>query len=120
MKTREIKFRAWDETNKIMFTPESQIGHLWSFDCINGIPQSSGILMQYTGLKDKNGKEIYEGDIIGYYMDNELSPECYFISPVEYWASAFKVKHEGWLFLECIESPEVLGNIYENPELLEK
>ena len=52
---REIKFRAWDNRNKIMDIPD----HI-----ANGIDGEKYQIMQYTGLKDNNGKEIYEGDIV--------------------------------------------------------
>jgi len=65
MKSREIKFRAWHEINKNMHPPSSMFeittnGQIYreGFNCTDDY-----ILMQYTGLKDKNGKEIYEGDI---------------------------------------------------------
>ena len=57
---REIKFRVW--LNNQMCYPGNEIAEIY-FDG-NPWDNSSGILMQYTGLKDKNGKEVYEGDIV--------------------------------------------------------
>lgn len=88
--------------------------------CIDGyatpvVPETVG---QYTGLTDKNGKKIFEGDIVYYYM----SPyHVRFI--VEFFDGAFVIKSKG----NHIRSPlyhfcplvEVIGNIYDNPELLE-
>ncbi len=104
---REIKFRAWHKKYKLMiYIPtmnEFSDGIIYPScydirDCI---------LMQYTGLKDKNGKEIYEGDI----LDNE--------EKVKYINGGFDpFCVAGW---ECTTEWEkiiVIGNIYENSELL--
>lgn len=68
---------------------------------------------QYTGLRDKNNKEIYEGDIVKYFYDTP--------SVVEFVQGAFKLKRDccfdTFSYLEG--EVEVIGNIYENPELLE-
>lgn len=135
MKQREIKFRAWDKENGYMFDVG---GIVWSVnnpnshkymerDIFNEDSRSentviehesnSCILMQYTGLKDKNGVEIYEGDII----ERQL------------WTKTFRGKKPNGKSIEKVywreklypgfnifnpETCEVIGNIYENPELI--
>lgn len=79
-------------------------------------------LMQYTGLKDKNGKEIYEGDIVSFNLksDNEGQPNI--IGYIEYQTtfSGYKImSFKGSFALDYnIKDIEVIGNIYENSELL--
>lgn len=73
------------------------------------------ILMQFTGLKDKNGKEIYEGDI----FQDEEDGSCEFVE----WDNEFGGwSTQAWYsvgeFAQAAERLEVIGNIYENPELL--
>lgn len=115
---REIKFRAWDKENKIM------IDHFYLFDDIftsNGqlamySRKEDWVVMQYTGLKDKNGKEIYKGDIVrsievigdelGDYTE-ELKQEVFFNGCAFY--PVCTAPSENW---------EVIGNIYENSNLL--
>ncbi len=109
---REIKFRAW-EKNEEMMQP------VISIDWDNRTVQMSGldgeslwgshfdqvILMQFTGLKDKNGKEIYEGDIVK--MGQTLTSV--------YW----DLKNTQWVNIPLEENKrEVMGNVWENPELL--
>jgi uncharacterized phage protein (TIGR01671 family) len=73
---------------------------------------------QYTGLKDKNGKEIYEGDIVDFVDDGEC------IGVVEYDAPEFYLNADatnwGAMYLERTRCQRVIGNIHENPELLEE
>ena len=92
---------------------------------INGndlIKESPYVVQQYTGLKDKNGKEIYEGDILTYY--NKYSDKIYtqIVKWDQMWAGfgLFEkdnkwCKESDWVKIANIE---IIGNIYENPELL--
>ena len=132
--SREIKFRAYDYEKKRMefnVTPDpSRFAHLW-VDCgisgehRDGSDERYSDLMQFTGLKDKNGKEIYEGDILKstpgwatFFIDDKREH----ISVVEFVGSGFKGNYSGTLYnLDRLDMAytEVIGNIYENPELLE-
>jgi len=106
---REIKFRMWDEIRKIM-CPVTQMNIL----------DDEHVLMQYTGLHDRKGVEIYEGDIMG------TSYKGFEVGVVEFHTGSyvlrgsvkecmFKRTEQGYTLTLC----EVIGNIYENPELLE-
>jgi len=160
---REIKFRAWDKEDKKMWKVVSITESIWG-DCEeahirvcefheNPSKKETDVrmsvdyeLMQYTGLKDKNGKEIYEGDIINYsftdcgevntrvlevYNDgtNFKTREIY----RDYWlekvggilltvhgqlnAHKGKTQYLTDISSSSIYSYEIIGNIYENPEL---
>lgn len=114
--SRSIKFRAWDKISKQMFNiysivyKEDGIHVLldWKSKVTgfreNWLTPNRLVLMQYTGLKDKNGKEIYEGDIVylGGYGNYEV--EFPFIELYE----AETEKDIG----------EIIGNVYQQPELL--
>lgn len=129
---REIKFRAWHKDLKKMF----KIGQItlekgtWNFepndrDFIGmSIPyQPSFVLMQYTGLHDKNGKEIYEGDIV--YCQTKYGKAKAIIKFIDgkfvaYWNSALTHPENGH-HIACYEINkrfEVIGNIYDSSELL--
>lgn len=130
---REIKFRAWDTVEKKMklptllrlsrdlpYTDDNNNGKVFQMQC-NGqenVEYFNGRieLMQYTGLKDKNGKEIYEGDIIEYKSIYEWEKQ-----PIK----KAEVVFEDGMFcppgvIMDLSRSEIIGNIYENPELLEK
>ena len=129
--SKEIKFRAWDkETGKMHYqinkprTDENINDELIiQFDCTGYSARTknkyigSDCLMQYTGLKDKNGKEIFEGDVVfsesnQYYKQDEIVWDCYDMG----WDIG---KKDSWKLRSPMSSKtEIIGSIYENPELM--
>lgn len=123
---REIKFLAWDRLKKQMFFVEA-ITYVkktglpkYVYYVGNKSPHSirtETTLLQYTGLKDKNGKEIYEGDIVRYNTGEawivKWSGRGGFI-----YADNGNKNTAATNQLPDMHEVEVIGNIYENPELL--
>lgn len=127
---REIKFRAWVKDRKAIFEVVlinyvtkkvtyllERVGHLLS---IRDAKFYDVELMQYTGLKDKNNKEIYEGDILF-----ESFGERYYKVVFENggFRAEFKGDFEEYSFdlIDVVaQGCEIVGNIYENPELTEE
>ncbi|BGE83029.1 YopX family protein [Staphylococcus petrasii] len=126
----KIKFRVWDDTKKQMIDWEDvdltkEIGEeeitVFKPTGMFSHPIFEPIIMQSTGLKDKNGTEIYEGDII----QHSEKPNPYFSYPFE----VIQARTGEWrldnfrcgtvLAFSNQDELEVIGNIYENPELLE-
>jgi len=121
---REIKFRAWDTEDKEMtyiedwYWYEEQLVHDVKEGVANGLYRKYQ-LMQYTGLKDKNGVEIYEGDIIKGMLTLE-GGDCYdFTDTVSYIAPEFLCDNNADFPLTQYETLEVIGNKFENPELVQ-
>lgn len=110
---REIKFRMWDDEEKIMIDGDSL-----AFEEYLPIKDllSQDYIMQFTGLHDKNGKEIYEGDILKSEEYDEAGINCGHIFVVEWFQDDI---YCGWNIArsDCW-SAKVIGNIYENSELI--
>lgn len=123
---REIKVRAWHKPYKQMCQVESlrfdgngvytAVLIEESFHDRRIVEADEIVIEQYTGLKDKNGTDIYEGDIL---IDDTGEP-------IEYWVVKFS---DGGFVGECagvaeplfeLTNLEVIGNIHENPELVEE
>ena len=130
VKRMRPEFRAWTEEGKVMYYdvyPFKDDTLLLSYDKIDfdEVPASDFILMQSTGLKDKNGSEIFEGDIVKYEAGcNTVTEEVVYDKNF----AGFGVRDADidiiFTFLQLADvvdliSLEVVGNIYNNPGLLE-
>lgn len=121
---REIKFRAWDKKHKKMrgHTDPQTIQAVIFHNDYNG----RVIPIQYTGLKDMNSKEIYEGDIVtdGEYVGEVLFHDRWYEVGMHSgklaWCIFDKKTGEYITLGECDdeETWEIIGNVYENPEIL--
>lgn len=128
---REIKFRAWDEEEKQMLETQdlSSPREFWAWLGLIDV-----VLMQFTGLKDKNGKEIYEGDIVHNGYGGPYYTRKMIVCWLDYhagWSLATDIKNIGDWAIKMegqlsngaqprFSSYKIIGNIYENPELLEE
>jgi len=116
---RPIKFRAWDKDTETMFIPEYISGDGKVYEDIGVSFQQelserkNVILLQFTGLKDRSGREIYEGDIL---ENGDWVPDAH---TTYTWKTEVKFI-DGCYCGIAGEVVEVIGNIYENPELLEE
>lgn len=103
---REIKFRAWDMDTQS-----------WLYFGVEGIPEEKQnrvdytLMHQFTGLHDKNSKDIYEGDILAPFGNITQEPQIENCFLVEYSNGSYNIGKESDTDY-C-----VIGNIYENPEL---
>ena len=128
---REIKFRAWDKKFKQMCTVD--LLDLLTDGVEGNRPNGGGAvlendefeLMQYTGLKDKNGKEIYEGDIFKHgtersFVKWDKDDLQWFAQRCKKHYPTDKILNKDGHMLSGFSNYEVIGNVYENPELIEK
>ncbi len=128
--TREIKFRVYNQKEKRMYFPRLQDSFPYEDMKIMDLE-----VMQYTGLKDTNGKEIFEGDLLKYLSHyptdfqerNPYKKHLRICGPVVWedgWLYADKKENKGngiedmLLYKKSAEEFEIIGNIYENPKLL--
>jgi hypothetical protein len=124
------RFRAWDTTKKEMFkdtfaiTESGQVVVVEQEDVMSPpdyVFVDHLVIMQSTGLKDKNGKEIFEGDILDYKGRKVLvSWHGSYASFIYRFVDELQERVSEWhpLFLAYYHF-EIIGNIYKNPELLE-
>lgn len=142
---REIKFRAWNKKqnewaniNQLSDWGSCEItaavgmgNEQYPYQTMRIVSDDVYELMQYTGLKDKNGKEIYEGDIVRYDESEKINRWVSGEKAVVIWMPprfTFRVKpydkfvgsNQNLPSVDDQEFIEIIGNIYENPELLTK
>lgn len=153
-KQREIKFRAWDETAKVYYydiwlygdhigIPDNELRRVFNcegqaIDTISDVPDhydsggdeyvfmlSGYVLEQFTGLQDRNGKDIFEGDILNciYLFDGCKKHKLIIEFDNDY--SLFRTRNIGECYqpgvrktMRAMTASEVIGNKWENPELL--
>lgn len=123
-----VRYRAWDSVKKEMFKDTFAITEIGQVVVVEQKFVTSSpdyvfvdhlVIMQSTGLKDKNGKEIFEGDVVK--MSKDVYSEPTYYEVVRHRGGAYRLESkqhgcELWLrHTDC----EVVGNIYANPELLE-
>nr|DAN51659.1 MAG TPA: YopX protein [Caudoviricetes sp.] len=135
--SREIKFRLWSKIGKKFIETDNpdldfvinNNGYLYSIENFYGeiyiLPQMDIEVLQFAGLQDRNGKEIYEGDILKYNFpyDGRLkhtSPVTYLETQASFGVIDFYGNNIPLYDIPANNCFEIIGNIYENPEFLEE
>lgn len=113
---REIKFRAWCKPEKKFHEIDLEV---ILYETLSKYAIEDWDLHQFTGLIDKNGKEIYEGDVVRdkHGIAYEVIREDYKWNLKNFYAPCFDTPGDG--FSEELDTIEVIGNIHDNPKLLE-
>ena len=114
-----FKFRFWDkETKTMQKTPKIELRQRITLDAI--FDDDRVIFMQSTGLKDKNGKLIYEGDIVKIFHVSGTMQGKYFVDVIVWNDLRCRFDTENYGIIDDDDIYEVIGNIYESPELLKE
>ena len=117
MNKREIKFRAWDkEHREMLYFDKMEKCDVTFYEMAR--EEYDFILMQYTGLKDKSGKEIYEGDIVKIKYVGDITSLETIVWESPYLLQKVKGNPEHKVVDDDLSYSEVVGNIYENGELI--
>lgn len=129
MNRRLLKFRAWDTISKRMYPEFYLFGETTCFDLISqwlmeATPEASSlmrmndaVITQFTGLQDSKGKDIFDGDILQYQSHEPQFSKC-----IVRWTREDEDNHPGFVIHDSYDqygAPEIIGNIFENPELLQ-
>lgn len=110
---RKIKFRAWDKNEKEMLDVECLKNQAWNvMGNMMSINNSEWEFMQWTGLKDKNNKDLYENDIVKYKDTNWVIK--WNESEAMFWLRASRCRAE---YIDPMDQ-EIVGNIYQDPNLI--